>query len=106
MYFPIPIPFDSEYPVILNRCDPLTVSVNDIDDVVAGGADDGDADDEQFENGLADSLRILPMLNANHDSSNVSNLCGIEFSSSETKPDRGMRKKKINGICDLYAEYR
>ena len=71
MYFPIPIPFDSEYPVILNRCDPLTVSVNDVDDVVAGGADNGDADDdEQFENGLAVSLRILPMRNASLDSSN------------------------------------
>lgn len=59
MYFPIPIPFESEYPVILNWCDPLTVSVTDVDEVVAGAAE-GYAD-EEFADGFAFSRRILPM---------------------------------------------
>lgn len=59
MYFPTPIPFDNEYPVILNRCEPLTVSVIDVDDVVAG-PEEGVPGDE-VEEGLDVSLRILPM---------------------------------------------
>lgn len=59
MYFPIPIPFDNEYPVILNLWEPLTVSVIDVDDDVAG-AEEGDAGDE-FEEGRDVSRIILPM---------------------------------------------
>lgn len=65
MYFPIPIPFDNEYPVILNWCEPFTVSVIDVDDVVAG-AEEGDGN-EELEVGLEVSLRILPMRES-HDS--------------------------------------
>lgn len=51
MYFPIPSPFDNEYPVILNWWDPLTVSVTEVDVVVCGGQDDEEDgfDDDGFE---------------------------------------------------------
>lgn len=60
MYFPIPIPLDSEYPVILNWWEPLTVSVIDVDEVVAGSEEE-DGWAELEEDGLAVSRRILPM---------------------------------------------
>ena len=63
MYFPIPIPFDNEYPEILNLWEPLTVSVIDVDEVVAGPVE-GDAGDE-FEEGLDVSLRILHIREVN-----------------------------------------
>jgi len=64
MYFPIPIPFESEYPVILNLCEPLMVSVIDVEEVVdgiEGGDGDEDDDDDEFEDGLVVSRRILPI---------------------------------------------
>jgi hypothetical protein len=61
MYFPIPIPFSSEYPVILKWCEPFTVSVTDVE----GGRRKGDEDEEeQGEAGLELrlSLRTFPIL--------------------------------------------
>ena len=40
--FPIPIPFESEYPEMLNRWDPFTVSVIEVDVVVVGVEQDED----------------------------------------------------------------
>ena len=49
--FPIPIPFESEYPEMLNRWDPFTVSVIDVDVVVVVGVGvDPDKEDEEEEN--------------------------------------------------------
>ena len=50
-HFPIPIPFKSEYPEMLNRWDPFTVSVIDVDVVVGVGVGvDPDKEDEEEEN--------------------------------------------------------
>lgn len=58
MYFPIPIPFKREYPVILNRWDPLMVCVREVDVVIDGTEeDDDDVDDDE---GLDVPLQTLP----------------------------------------------
>lgn len=64
MYFPIPIPFDREYPEILNWWDPLTVSVTDDEEVVAG-VEDGHGDEKLAKDGLDVSRRTFPMRNDN-----------------------------------------
>lgn len=59
-YFPIPIPLDKEYPLILNWCVPFTVSVIDVDEVVVGAGEDEVAGDEE-EDGLEASITTLPI---------------------------------------------
>lgn len=53
MYFPTPIPFEREYPVILNWCDPLMVWVTEVD------VEDAE-DDEEDDEGLDVPLQTLP----------------------------------------------
>ena len=48
--FPIPIPFESEYPEMLNRWDPFTVSVIDVDVVVGVGVGVDQDKEEEEEN--------------------------------------------------------
>lgn len=49
MYFPISIPFDNEYPAILNSWYLLTVSVLDVDVIIAGSDEEDDFDISQIK---------------------------------------------------------
>jgi hypothetical protein len=63
MNFPIPMPFTSEYPLILNSWVPTTVSVRDVDDEDEGEADDGGNKDDVVEGFREKSLwfSIVPI---------------------------------------------
>jgi hypothetical protein len=50
MYFPTPSPFESEYPAILKWCDPLTVSVMEVEAVSEGVEEEKEEDEDEEGN--------------------------------------------------------